>query len=174
MNNNIFALIFMVLFGGAGLISIFVVTSVLLPAFLQRARATLENSPGRSLLLGLINFLCVGVLDVLLLWLAQLTKSIMIVSGLLVILGGLVTSIMALVAFLGLASLADMLGHHIGEPRNEFLAVLSGGALLVLAGITPFIGWFAFTPLVVLTALGAAIQAIWHRPPKAKAEVEPA
>ncbi len=168
MNNNILPLIFLVLFGGAGLISIFVVTSVLLPAFLERARAVLEVSPGRSLLLGLINFLCVGVLDVLLIWLAQLAKSIMVVSGILVIIAGLITSVLALLAFLGLASLANFLGHHIGEPKNEFLAVLSGGVLLILAGITPFIGWFAFTPLIVLTALGAAIQAVWHRQPKAK------
>jgi len=168
MNNNIFALIFIVLFGGSGLISIFVVTSVLLPAFLERARATLETSPGRSLLLGLINFLCIGVLDALLIWLAQLTKSIVIISGILIIIGGLVTSILALLVFLGLAALADLLGHHISEPKNEFLAILSGGGVLILAGITPFIGWFAFTPLVMLTALGAAIQAVWPRQMKTK------
>jgi hypothetical protein len=168
MNNNIFALIFIVLFGGAGLISIFVVTSVLLPAFLERARTALEVSPGRSLLLGLINFLCIGVLDALLIWVAQLIKSIMIVSGILIVIGGLVTSILTLLAFLGLASLANLLGHHIGEPKNEFMAILRGGVLLILAGITPFIGWFAFTPLVILTALGAAIQAVFRRQPKAE------
>jgi len=170
MNNNIFALIFIVLFGGAGLISIFVVTSVLLPTFLERARTTLETSIGRSLLLGLINFLCIAVLDGLLIWLAQLTGAIKIISGILIVLGGLVTSILALLAFLGLASLADLLGHHISEPKNEFLAILQGGVVLILAGITPFVGWFAFTPLVVLTALGAAIQAVFRRQPKAKVE----
>ena len=164
--NNIFGLLFIIVFGGAGLISIFVVTSVLLPALLERTRTALETSPGRSLLVGVINFLCVGVLDALLIWLAQLAGSIKIVSGILVIIGGLMTSVLALLAFLGLASLADLLGHHIGEPKNEFVAILRGGVLLFLAGFTPFIGWFAFTPLAVLTALGAAIQTFFRRQPK--------
>ncbi|HUI88829.1 MAG TPA: hypothetical protein VLX61_08890 [Anaerolineales bacterium] len=161
--NNIIGLLFIMIFGGAGLISIFVVTSVLLPFLLERTRTTLATSPGRSLLLGLVNFLCVGVLDALLIWLAQLASGTKIISGILVIIGGLVTSILALLAFLGLASLANLLGHHIGEPKNEFTAILRGGTVLLLAGFTPFVGWFAFAPLMVLTALGAAIQVIFRQ-----------
>jgi len=161
--NNILGLLFLIVFGGVGLISIFVVINVLLPTFLEQTRMALETSPGRSLLLGLINFLCIGVVDALLIWLAQLASGTKILSGILVIIGGLITSALALLAFLGLASFADLLGHHIGEPKNEFLAILRGGVLLILAGLTPFIGWFAFTPLMILTALGGAIQTIFRQ-----------
>jgi hypothetical protein len=165
--NSIFGLLFVIIFGGVGLISIFVVISLLLPVPVERTRTALETSPARSLLLGLINFLCVGVLDALLIWLAQLTSGIKVVSGILVIIGGLITLALALMAFLGLASLADLLGQHMGEPKNEFQAIMRGGILLLLAALTPFVGWFAFTPLVILFSLGAAIQAVVRRKEKA-------
>ncbi|MFZ1040812.1 MAG: hypothetical protein WAN58_05835 [Anaerolineales bacterium] len=165
--NNIIGLLFIIIFGGLGLISIFVVINLLLPVPIERTRAALETSPARSLLLGLINFLCVGVLDALLIWLAQLTSSVKVVSGILVIIGGLITLALTLLAFLGLASLADLLGQHMGEPKTEFQAIMRGGVLLLLAALTPFIGWFAFTPLVIFVSLGAAIQAIVRRNEKA-------
>ena len=165
--NNTFGLLFVFIFGGIGLISILVVISLLLPIPIERTQVALKASPGRSFLLGLINFLCVGVLDALFIWLAQLTSSIKVVGGILVIIGGLITLALVLLAFLGLASLADLLGHRMGEPKNEFHAIMRGGALLFLAGFTPFIGWFAFTPLVILIALGAAIQALLRRKEKA-------
>ena len=161
--NNIFGLLFVVIFGSVGLISIFIVISLLLPVPVERTRAVLETSPARSLLLGLINFLCVAVLDALLIWLAQLTSGIKVVSGILVIIGGLITLALVSLAFLGLASLADLLGQRMGELKNEFHTIMRGGALLILAALTPFIGWFAFTPLVILISLGAAIQAAFRR-----------
>ncbi len=170
--NNIFGLLFVIIFGGTGLISIFAVIGLLFPKPVERTSAALEASLGRSLLLGLINFLCVGVLDALFIWLAQLTSSVKVISGILVIIGGIITLALALLAFLGLASFADLLGHHMGKSNNEFDAVVRGGALLILAGFTPFVGWFAFTPLMILTALGGAIQTVFRR--QAKVEVEKA
>jgi hypothetical protein len=165
--NNIFGLLFVVIFGGVGLISIFIVISLILPIPVERTQAALEKSPGRSLLLGLINFLSIGVLDALLIWLSQITSGAKVVSGILIIIGGLITLVPVSLTFLGLASLADLLGHHIGESKNQFNAIVRGGAVLFLAGFTPFIGWFAFTPLAILIALGAAMQAVFK--PKEKA-----
>jgi hypothetical protein len=164
--NNIFGLLFIIIFGGVGLISIFTVIGLLLPNLVDQTRTVLETSPGRSLLLGAINFLCVGILDALFIWLAQLVNNVKVIGGILVIIGGIITITLALLVFLGLASLANLLGHHVGEPNNDFNAFTRGGALLFLAGLTPFIGWFAFTPLVIWAALGAAIQTLFRRKEK--------
>ena len=44
--NNIFGLLFVIIFGGAGLISIFVVISLISPIPVERTQAALEKSPG--------------------------------------------------------------------------------------------------------------------------------
>ncbi|HEY9152766.1 MAG TPA: hypothetical protein VIN60_07765 [Anaerolineales bacterium] len=167
---NIFGLFFVILFGGAGLISIFIVIGLLFPKPVERTRLALAASPGRSFLLGLINLLCVGALDAVCIWLAQLVSGVKVISGILIIVAGLITLVLALLAFLGLASFANLLGHHISESSHEFHRTMRGGVLLILAGFTPFIGWFAFTPLVVLTGLGAAIQTVFSRQPNIETE----
>jgi hypothetical protein len=40
---------------------------------------------------------------------------------------------------------------------------LRGGLLLVLACLTPYIGWFVFTPFVLSLGLGASILALFQR-----------
>src|SRR5712691_2344647 len=81
---NSFGLLLLIVFGGAGLISILAVISMLLPTPVGRARAALEASLGRSLLLGLVNFLFVTVVDALLIWLGQMAGKV--VGGVLVVL----------------------------------------------------------------------------------------
>jgi hypothetical protein len=162
---NSFGLFLLILFGGVGLTSILIVISLLFPRLIKLATTVLEVRLGRSLFLGVINILFVGVVDGILVWLAQWIK-LPVVSGILVILAGLLTLIAALLIFLGLASLANLLGHLMGDVQNEFNAYLRGGLLLFLAGLTPFVGWFAFTPLALMTGLGAAIQTVFSQKEK--------
>jgi hypothetical protein len=164
---NPFGILILIVFGGVGLISIFTVIGLLLPLPVQRTRTTLESSLGRSLLLGALNFLCIGVVDVFFIWLAQLFSSVKVIGGILVIIGGLITLTLALLTILGLVSLANLLGHRIGEPKNDFETLLRGGALLFLAGLTPYLGWFVFAPLAIWISLGAAIQTLFKRKEKA-------
>jgi len=162
---NPFGLLLLIVFGGAGLISLFTVIGLLLPVPVERTRAILESSLGRSLLLGVINFLFVAMIDALFIWLAQVL-SIKVISGILILLAGLLTLALALLTLLGIASLANFLGRRMDKGNNEFNANLRGGALLFLAGLTPYLGWFVFTPLVLWTAFGAAIQTVFRRKEK--------
>ena len=71
---------------------------------------------------------------------------------------------MIILTFLGLVAFANLLGSRIGDDSSSpFKINLRGGVLLVLAGIAPYVGWLIFTPLVVWTGLGAAIQAFLPR-----------
>jgi hypothetical protein len=159
MNNLIWLLLFFLL-GGAGLISIFSIVRLLLPTLVERTRLALESSLGRSLLLGLVNFLFAGVLVALLIW---STKIGGVVAGVSVFLAGLVGLIVIVLVMLGLVASTSLLGSRMGEAKSPIAAQLRGGALLLLACLTPYLGWFIFTPLVVWTALGAGIQSMLRR-----------
>lgn len=153
--NNILDLLLLVLFGGAGLISIFAIISLLLPTSIERTRATLEYSLGRSLLLGLINFLFAVALSALL---ALPAQSGGIIGGIFIFLIGLVA--LAVIAFtlLGLVAATSLLGNRIGAAKSPITTHIRGGILLVLACLTPYFGWFVFTPLVLWTAFGATLR----------------
>ncbi len=158
--NNIIGLLLVILFGGAGLISIFIIVNLLLPAPIERTRAALEASLGRSLLLGFINFLFAGVVGVLLALPARLGG---IVAGIFVFLIGLLALAVAALTLLGFVAATSLLGNRIGETKSPAATQVRGGILLLLACLTPYLGWFIFTPLVVWAAFGAAIQAIFRR-----------
>jgi len=49
------------------------------------------------------------------------------------------------------------------EAKKPLSANLRGGLLLTLAGLTPFLGWYLFTPFALLTGLGAAIMTTFRQ-----------
>lgn len=161
--NNIVGLLLVILFGGAGLISIFVIVNLILPTPIERARTALESGMGRSLLLGLVNFLFAGVVGVVLALPARVGG---IVAGVFVFLIGLVALAVAAFALFGLVALTSLLGSRIGGTKSPVTTHVRGGVLLLLACLTPYLGWFVFTPLVLWTALGAAIQTFFRRKEK--------
>ena len=166
--NNIFGLLLVILFGGAGLISIFAIVNLLLPISVERTRTSLETNMGRSLLLGIVNSLFAGALFALCFWLAQRMGGL--VAGVFIFLGGLIGLAVTLSTLLGLVAATSLLGTRIGETKSPVTTHLRGGVMLLLACLTPYFGWFVFTPLVVWTAFGASIQALFRR--KSAAAVE--
>jgi sorbitol-specific phosphotransferase system component IIC len=72
---------------------------------------------------------------------------------------------LAIPTLIGLGAVIVLMGERLGKVRLPFLTYLRGGGLLLLACITPFIGWFVFTPLVIWASLGSVI-AILVKPKK--------
>ncbi len=153
--NNFFELITVVLFSGMSLLAFFSVVVLLLPAPITKVQLTLEKSGGRSILLGLVNFIFLSILVILSIWLGERF-------------GGFVAAVCALIALLSaiafasltvlrLIATAQLLGLRSGKESAPFVVILRGGGLLLLAGLTPYVGWFLFTPLAVWASLGAAI-----------------
>jgi hypothetical protein len=159
-----FGLLLLIVFGGTGLISMLIVLNLLLPEPVESTQALLKASLGRSLLLGVVNFVFVGLLDLLIAWLAAMAGKV--AGGILVALAVVITLGLGLLAILGLSAMTRLVGERTGSARSPVTAQLRGGLLLFLAGLTPFLGWFVFTPVVVWTGLGAAIQTVFR--PRAK------
>jgi hypothetical protein len=160
--DNIVGLLLLIILGGAGLIAMFVTINLLLPAEVERTRAALEASLGRALVLGLVNSVFAALAAALFAWLAQRTGG-GAAGGLLGLVALLIVVLAVVLALLGLAGVSSLLGARLVSGKTEFGAHLQGGALLLLACLTPYLGWFIFAPLVLWTGLGAAIQAVFRR-----------
>lgn len=158
---NLFEIVFALLASGAALVALLVCTALLTPAAHARAKEFLSVSLWRSFLLGLVNFLFFGALMAVLVQIAQSAHGL--VAALIFLLALLDGLGLALLLVLGLSALTSLVGERIGEEVSPFRKHLRGGALVVLAGATPWLGWFMFAPLVLLTGFGAAIQAAVRR-----------
>ena len=159
--DNAFNVLLVITFGGVSLLAFFAALMLLLPVPVTQTQGRLETSGGRSLLLGLVNFIFFGLLAVLGAWLAQQTGGLL--AGILMLFAGIILLVLAAFILLGLVALASLLGGRIGPEASPFITVLRGGGLLLLAMLAPYVGWFLFTPLAVWAGLGAAISAILRK-----------
>jgi hypothetical protein len=154
------------------LVALFIVLSLLISGVANRTRTIVLEHPVRSLLIGLVNFLCSVA-----------------VTGLLAQLGGWWVSVFQMLAFLilgwlvvlalvGTTGIVSLLCERMGAGRQSPIrGTMLASLLLVLAMLVPFAGWFVFTPIILLTGLGAALLTLVRRerpqgihPPAAQVE----
>ena len=153
---------------------------VLFPEPIRQARENLENRPWRSIFLGTLNFIGAGLIAMLAVGLgAALSRGEILQSpttdeffyslvyGLIALIG----IALAIPTLIGLGAVIVLMGERLGKVRMPFLTYVRGGGLLLLACITPFIGWFVFTPLVIWASLGSVI-AILVKPKKGPVAIE--
>ena len=149
---------------------------LLFPGPIGQARENFENRPWRSIFLGTLNFIGGGIIAMLVTWLGvalgqsglQYTTTGLSFLYTLIALIGIALAIPTLI---GLSAVIIVVGERLGKARTPFLTYLRGGGLLLLACITPFVGWFVFTPLVIWASLGSVI-AILVKQRKAAMAVE--
>ena len=156
-----------ILFGGATLIALLGTVDLFLPKPVHRARQKLETSPVRSFLVGLINLLFWFV--ILVFWFVWTQyKGGPEAMGFVI---GTALAILLLIGVIvpgvpGLAALAQLTGFRFNGSASPLGQDLRGGFLLVLACLTPYIGWFIFTPTLLSTAIGAGLLTFFQRTPK--------
>ena len=139
------------------LIALLLVMAALWPGFTQRARANLEDAPGKTFLIGLINYLFLGAIALVLMNLGPLA-----VGGL--ALGG----ILLLGTLLGLPAAAGLVGGRLYRLREQEAAppwdeVVAGGVALYLTSLLPAAGWFLVMPALCLWSFGAAALTLTSR-----------
>jgi hypothetical protein len=156
-----------ILLGGATLIALLTTVDLFLPKPVTRARQKLETSSTKSFLVGLINILFWFV--VLVIWFVWtqynggpdiMAYVIGTALALLLLIGVIVPGIP------GLAALAQLTGARFNRSASPLGQDLRGGLLLVLACLTPYIGWFVFTPALLSTAIGAGLLTFFQHSPK--------
>jgi hypothetical protein len=158
---EILGLILSVIFCGITLLASLEATLRLFPESVERTRQHLEQSLGRSLLLGLVNFIFLAVIVFLFVWLGEQLGEV--IGGIFSVLALLILVGLTLLLILGVCALSNLVGGRMGEANSPLIAHRYGGLLLILSGLAPFVGWFVFTPLILWTSLGASVQTILRR-----------
>jgi hypothetical protein len=155
------------LLGGITLIALLATVDLFLPGPVARSGQKLEAAPLRSFLVGLINLIFWLVL--LVLWFEwsqykggpdMMPFLIGTALAILLIIGLIIPGIPGLVAVAGLT------GKRWNASASPLGQDLRGGFLLVLAGLTPYVGWFIFAPALLCTAIGAGLLTFFQRKEK--------
>jgi hypothetical protein len=151
------AILYMLL-GGGTLIALLATVDLFLPKPVARARQKLEATPMRSFLVGFINVL--SWLVILILWFVWtqykggpdvLAYVIGTALAVLLLIGIIIPGIPGVVALAGLT------GSRWKASASPLGQDLRGGLLVVLACLTPYVGWFILTPALLCTAIGAGL-----------------
>jgi small-conductance mechanosensitive channel len=171
----------LILFVGISLSALLVTVNLLVPVTVEAARRKMEADLVRSFLVGLVNLIFALALLVLLGFITTLFEQSgsngvtlnlgqIIGPGIFVVLGVLLALTVLLFTLRGLSAFTSMVGARIGVAKSPFWSDVHGGLLLILACLTPYIGWFVFTPFVLSVGLGASVQTLLRK--KTKASVE--
>jgi hypothetical protein len=117
--------------------------------------------PVRSFLVGLVNFIFSAAVAALL---AQLVGKVSGLESVFAILAFLILGWLVVPALAGLAGIVGLLRERMGSGgQSNLRGTMWASLLLVLAMLVPFVGWFVFTPVALLTGLGAAVFALFRR-----------
>ena len=138
---------------------------LMFPRMVGNAGARIEQTPGRSLALGVALALPIGVIAVIL---SSFNAGPANFLG-----GALVVGSLAF-ASIGASAMASVMGRrlslHSSEGTSEAATFLRGAIALELAAAFPVIGWFLVIPVITLTSFGAATFAAFGWMPRPTAE----
>ncbi|MCH7662802.1 MAG: hypothetical protein IH859_02910 [Chloroflexi bacterium] len=137
------------------LTSLLLLVSALFPHITNKAKDVIENSQGRTFLVGVVNLLFLA--------------AILIISIFLVENVGLppiffIPALAAVFAFaagtlVGITSVTHVIGERILPEHTQPQRNIRAAVVLVLALLTPFIGWYIFFPYIAILGFGGFVAA---------------
>ncbi len=159
--NQVVLFLLLAIAAGLSLDMLFVGLHAFFGRFVAGIQDAVDANPGRSILIGLINtlfFLAIGYLLV-----AWAQSAGLAFIGLL---GVLFWIALALGLIFGLTGMVLSARARLTPGEDKWPSLASAGAILVLASLTPYIGWFGFFPYLLLRGLGGVVihlQAAYRR-----------
>lgn len=139
---------------------------LMFPRRADRARDHLAARPWQSLIFGLLLALVPGVLSLNLMANPMPGLKLAGLMSLMTLLG------LAAVGFGGMASLVSSRVRAMAPELSPLAATGRASAIIVIASLFPFLGWFIFAPLALVFSLGAGFRAVldrdsvWATPPR--------
>jgi len=162
--NDIAGVFFATVLLTIGLAAYFLVVGALFAGRVARAQRLIDQTQGRSLWIGLVNFLFFAVIAVGLFSLSE--KAGVVLRTVLLVPALLITAALAAGLSFGLTGMANLLGERIFPAQAEGAAwkkISWGTILLAFACAVPFAGWFLLLPYIGLTGFGAVILSFLKR-----------
>jgi hypothetical protein len=142
------------------LIAFFLVLKALFPQRLAKTSAITDAMPGRSFLVGLVNFLFFGALAMVFLALNDRVG-----KGLLVIPALFFLTPLTIGLSFGLGGITQLLGQRLAPQKTELQRTIWGTLALGFGCLLPIVGWFGLLPYTALLGLGAFIISFFYRLP---------
>jgi len=152
------ALLILLIAGIPTLVALFIVLEVLFPNIVARTRHVAEEVAGRSFVVGLVNGIFLGAVMLALFALGESAG-----SQFFNLLGLLVLAVLTLGVAFGLSGMVQLIGLRLSPEGSQLRRTTLGAFALILAGLTPFVGWFGLLPYVALHGLGAFVIARFRR-----------
>jgi hypothetical protein len=151
------------------LVAYLLTAQVLFPMRVGKTKMIIQNMPGRSFGVGLVNFSFFFIVAIILISISEkidteFIKGIVILPGLLII-----GFILVMLTF-GLAGMVNHIGERIITEASPWKQTIWGSVCLCLACALPFAGWFLLLPYVGFTGIGAFILGVFQREPKIQIE----
>ena len=145
-----------------GLLAYFLTLTALFPKRVAKTRAAADLMPGRSLAVGLVNFLFFGALTLIIFALAnnignEAIRTLVTLPALLFL------TVLGLGLSFGLAGMVQLVGERLAPAQSSFRRTLWGTLALSLGSSLPFVGWFLLLPYAGLVGLGAFIVGFFWR-----------
>jgi hypothetical protein len=131
------------------LVALLTILGVLFPSLIQGTTSSASQMPGRSTLLGFVNVLFLSIIGGAL---SSLGGSNFVQVLVLLFLSALTIGL----AF-GLAGMAPLIGERLLPDSGTTRQTAWGAAVMLIASLTPFLGWFALFPYLAFRGLGAFV-----------------
>ena len=140
-------------FVGLTLVALFVAMGALFPRQIADVKSKSSDMPGRSFLVGLINVVFLSVIVAALSGGGDFPQFVAL----------LLFAILAIGLVFGLAGMAPLIGERLLPDSSEVRQAGWGAATMVVASLTPFIGWFLLFPYLSFRGLGAFLLGLFAR-----------
>lgn len=155
---DIFRFTFIIILLTITFASYFLVISALFTNRVNKTQNVINQTPGRSFGLGMVNFLFFGSIAFVLLSIAENTGPF--VKGLLTIPALLLLTFLIVLSSIGLVGMVKVLSERIFPDLTSWKQTVWGSVILCFACALPFVGWFLLIPYVLFISIGAAILGI--------------
>jgi hypothetical protein len=162
---DILRLFFIVLLLTISFAAYFLVIGALFANRVTKTKRVINQMPGRSFGVGLVNFLFFGVILIVLFTITDgnANRVSSVVRIILLIPTLTLTALLTAVLSLGLAGMVNLLGERIFPEFNTLKRSVGGSVVLSFACALPFVGWFLLLPYAGLIGFGAVILGFFQR-----------
>jgi hypothetical protein len=129
-----------------------------------RIAEAIKVSQWKPFLIGLVNAVFFILLAAVMFNFARSLSGLF--AGFVAVIALAIFAALGILAPIGLSGFSSWLEERISTSERTLASSLKITLLLVLACMTPFVGWFLLSPFVVATGLGATIQILFRKKEK--------
>jgi predicted permease len=160
--NDMFGFVFFIVLLSIALVGFFLVFEALFPTRVEKTRSAAQRMPGRSFMVGTVNFLFFGVIALVLFSISNTTTGL--VKAIVFLPALSLAGILLIGLAFGLTGMVQFLGERLFPGQSTWKRTLWSTLALSLGSAVPVAGWFLLLPYVGLTGFGGFILSFFAKP----------